>query len=128
MSEAIVALLILAGGGFGVIGGLGLLRMPDVLIRMHAATKMGTLATGLIVAATALHFGTPAEVVRAVLIVLFLLLTAPIASHMIGRAAVSTGVPLWRGEGRDPQPAKPAEGRSAGAEDPGAEAREEAGR
>ena len=99
MTDAIVALLILVGGTFGVIGGLGLVRMPDVLIRMHAATKIGTLATGLILAAAAVHFGRTAEVVQVILIVVFLLLTAPIASHMIGRAAVRMGVPLYRGEG-----------------------------
>ena len=99
MIDAIVAVLILLGGAFGVIGGLGLVRMPDVLIRMHAATKIGTLATGLILAASAVHFRETHEVVQVILIVVFLLLTAPIASHMIGRAAVETGVPLWTGSG-----------------------------
>ncbi|MBN2906296.1 MAG: monovalent cation/H(+) antiporter subunit G [Rhodobacteraceae bacterium] len=95
MTEMIVAGLILLGGVFGVIGAVGLLRMPDVLIRMHASTKIGTLACGLIVIAAAVHFGSTDITIRAVAIVLFLLLTAPIAAHMIGRAAVSTGVPLW---------------------------------
>lgn len=95
MTQMIATILILSGGVFAVIGAVGLVRMPDVLIRMHASTKIGTLACGLIVIATAVHFGTADITIRAVAIVLFLLLTAPIAAHMIGRAAVSTGVPLW---------------------------------
>jgi len=105
MTDVIVGLLILFAGVFGVIGAVGLLRMPDILIRAHASTKIGTLSCGLITAAAAVYFGDAGTSVRAVLIILFLLLTAPIASHMIGRAAVTTGVPLWRGkeaETRDP--------------------------
>ena len=98
MSEVIAGILILVGGAFGVLGALGLLRMPDVLIRMHSSTKIGTLSTGLVVLAAAVHFGDWSTSVRAVLIILFLLLTAPIAAHMIGRATVSTGVPLWLGK------------------------------
>lgn len=97
MSDTIAGILILVGGIFGLLGALGLLRMPDVLIRMHASTKIGTLFCGLVTAAAAVHFGDWSTSVRAVLIILFLLLTAPIASHMIGRAAVSLGVPMWRG-------------------------------
>ena len=96
MSDFIVSGLVLSGGIFAVIGGIGLVRMPDVLIRMHASTKIGTLACGLILAAVAAHFGTAVITMRVVAILLFLLLTAPIAAHMIGRAAVSTCVPLWR--------------------------------
>lgn len=109
MTEIIVAILVLTGGLFAVIGGVGLVRMPDVLIRMHASTKIGTLACGLIVAAAAVHFGAADIAIRAIAIVLFLLLTAPIAAHMIGRAAVSTGVPLWNTSRPDALPGEPAE-------------------
>jgi len=97
MSDTIAGRLIPLGGAFGVIGALGLLRMPDILIRMHASTKIGTLSCGLVVAAAAVHFGDTGTSLRVVLIVLFLLLTALIAAHMIGRAAVASGVLLWRG-------------------------------
>jgi len=99
MSDIIAGSLIILGGVFGVIGALGLLRMPDILIRMHASTKIGTLFCGLALAAAATHFGDWGTSVRAVLILLFLLLTAPIASHMIARAAVASGVPLWHSKG-----------------------------
>lgn len=95
MIEIVAGLLILVGGVFAVIGALGLVRMPDVLIRMHAASKIGTLACGLVLAAAAVGFGEAATTIRVIAIVLFILLTAPIAAHMIGRAAVRTGVRLF---------------------------------
>ena len=102
MTAIVVGLLVLAGGLFSVAAGVGLVRLPDVYVRMHAATKVGTLGSGLILAGTAAHFGDPGVVLRCVLIIVFLLLTAPIGAHMIGRAALRTGVPLWGvGDSRD---------------------------
>lgn len=99
MTDFIVAGFLIIGGLFGVIGALGVVRLPDVLIRMHASTKTVTLGCGLIIVGAAVFFGSSQIIVRAVAIIVFLLLTAPIAAHMIGRAAVSTGLPLYRGEG-----------------------------
>ena len=95
MIDLLVALLLVLGGGFAAIAGLGLLRLPDVLIRMHASTKAGTLGVGLIVIATAVAKGDLLVTAKAFLIILFLLLTAPVAAHLIGRAAYRTGTPLW---------------------------------
>ena len=106
MMDWIVGILLIAGSGFAVIAALGVLRLPDVLIRMHASTKVGTLSSGLVMLASALHFGEAQIVVRAIAIMLFLLLTAPIGAHMIGRAVIQTGVPLWRGEARARSPAR----------------------
>ena len=97
MTEIITALLVLAGGLFSLAAAVGVLRLPDVLIRMHASTKAGTLGCGLILVAVAVHFGDTDIVARAVMAIVFLLLTAPVAAHMIGRAAFRTGVPLWHG-------------------------------
>lgn len=101
----VVGALLILGSGLAVVAATGVLRLPDVLIRMHASTKVGTLSSGLVMLAAALHFGDAEVVVRAVAIMLFLLLTAPIAGHMIGRAVIQTGVPLWRGEARGHAPA-----------------------
>lgn len=95
MSDVIVSLFLLAGGFFTAVAGLGILRLPDVLIRMHASTKAGTLGVGLILTALAIHFAEVAAVTRAFAAVLFLLLTAPVAAHLIGRAAHRIGTPLW---------------------------------
>lgn len=98
MSFFIAAALVIIGSIFSVAAGLGLARLPDVFIRMHAGTKVGTLGSGLVLAGAAVHFADPAVVLRVVVIVFFLLTTAPIGAHMIGRAALRSGVPAW---GRD---------------------------
>lgn len=87
MSAFIVCLLAISGGLFGLFAGLGILRLPGVLNKMHASTKAGTLGSALTLAAAAVHFGDVSVTVRVIATVLFLLLTAPIAAHMIGRAA-----------------------------------------
>lgn len=96
MIDYIASAFMLAGGVFAIVAGLGLVRLPDVLIRMHASTKVGTLSSGLILVGVALHFADWSVTVRAVAIFLFLMLTAPIAAHMIGRAALRMGVPLYK--------------------------------
>lgn len=97
MTEITVAFFILAGGLFSLAAAVGVLRLPDILIRMHASTKAGTLGCGLILVAVALHFGDGAIVARSIAAIVFLILTAPVAAHLIGRAAYRTGVPLWHG-------------------------------
>ena len=95
MNEMIVSTLIMLGGAFAAVAGLGLLRLPDVLIRMHASTKAGTLGVGLIVLGVSVHFASSLVITKALLIIAFLLLTAPVAAHLIGRAAYRRGLPLW---------------------------------
>ena len=90
MIEILAGLLILAGGFFTLIAAIGIVRLPDLLTRMHASTKAGTLGSILVLAALALVIGTGPVVAKVVATILFLLLTAPIAAHMIGRAYVRT--------------------------------------
>jgi multicomponent Na+:H+ antiporter subunit G len=90
-----VPFLLAAIGAFLVlVAGLGIVRMPDLLTRMHASSKAATLGGALILLAVALWFGDPAATARVVLIILFLFATAPVASHMIGRAGYGQGRPL----------------------------------
>ncbi|UEM04475.1 monovalent cation/H(+) antiporter subunit G [Skermanella rosea] len=95
--EILAGVLLLGGAAFSLVSALGVLRLPDVLIRMHASSKAGTLGAGMILAAVAVLYGTDEIVARAVAAIFFLLLTVPVASHMIGRAAYITGVKLWSG-------------------------------
>ncbi|MCA8883292.1 MAG: monovalent cation/H(+) antiporter subunit G [Rhodobacteraceae bacterium] len=88
MIQIIAGICVLGGGIFVFIAGLGILKLPDVLNRMHASTKAGTLGSALTLVAAALHFGNGGVTTKAVATILFLLLTAPIAAHMIGRATV----------------------------------------
>lgn len=96
MIDWIIAILIVVGALFTLVAAVGVLRLPDVLIRMHASTKAGTLGCGLILLALAIGSGgDTGTIARALAAFIFLLLTAPVAAHMIGRAAYRTGVPLW---------------------------------
>ncbi len=97
LTEIITGLLVLLGGFFTFAAALGVVRLPDVFIRMHASTKAGTLGCGLILLAAAIHFGQIEIVARALAAIVFLMLTAPVGAHMIARAAYRSGVPLWSG-------------------------------
>lgn len=97
MQEVISAVLLVAGANFIFIAAIGLIRMPDLFMRMSSNTKAATLGVGLILLATAVHFGNLGVTSRALATIVFLFLTAPVAAHMIGRAAYSIGVPLWKG-------------------------------
>lgn len=80
-----------------LIASVGVVRLPDLLMRMHATTKAGTLGAGLILLAVAFAFTDTAVSARVLTIVVFILLTAPVAAHIIGRAAYYVGVDLWKG-------------------------------
>nr|WP_296751853.1 monovalent cation/H(+) antiporter subunit G [Thioalkalivibrio sp.] len=95
MIELLTAVFLVAGAGFMLIAALGLLRMPDLLTRMHATTKAGVLGAGLIMVGAAIFIGQLTVVVKAVAVIAFLILTAPVAAHAIGRAGYFMGVPLW---------------------------------
>lgn len=90
MLEVIVGLLLLGGGGFVLIAAIGIVRLPDLLTRMHASTKAGTLGSLLVLAGLAVFVGSAPVVSKVIATALFLLLTAPIAAHMIGRAYART--------------------------------------
>ncbi len=95
MSEIITAVCIIAGSLFCLIAAIGMIRLPDTLTRMHAATKAGTLGAGLILAGVAVWFSDTGTVLRALLTLIFLYLTAPVAAHLIGRAAYRSGIELF---------------------------------
>lgn len=97
MNEVITLSLAVVGGMFLLLAGIGILRMPDVFSRMQAATKAATLGAGCMLLAVAVRFADFGVTIRAVLVATFIFLTAPVAAHMIGRAAYFIGVPLWKG-------------------------------
>ncbi len=96
LQDWLVAALLLAGGFFLFVASLGILRLPDVLIRMHASTKAGTLGAGLVFSAVAVHSEDTVTIAISALTVIFLLVTAPVAAHAIARAAYRMRVPLWK--------------------------------
>lgn len=85
--------LLVAGAAFSFLAAVGILRMPDVYMRMQASSKAGTLGCTLILAAVGLAYGEVSVVTRAVLVMAFVMLTAPVAAHVVSRAAYRTGTP-----------------------------------
>jgi multicomponent Na+:H+ antiporter subunit G len=96
MIEIISAIVIILGVLFVVIGAIGLLRLPDFYIRISAITKAATLGVACIMIGVALNYNEISIAIKAFAVVLFLLITSPIAAHIIGRAAYDGGVPLWK--------------------------------
>ncbi|MEM7797831.1 MAG: monovalent cation/H(+) antiporter subunit G [Chloroflexota bacterium] len=90
-------ILLIIGAIFILVGSIGILRMPDIFLRMSAATKTATIGTGAMLLGVVIFFGTWPVAGRALATFIFILATAPVSAHMIGRAAYSDGVPLWEG-------------------------------
>ena len=97
MTDAVTAILWLAGSAFALLAAVGVLRMPDVLTRMQASTKASTLGLACLLVGAALQMGDFASFIRVVSIGAFVLLTTPVAGHVIARASYFAGVPLWKG-------------------------------
>lgn len=85
------AACLLAGALLSLAAGIGVLRFPDVLNRMHAATKPQVLGVLLLLAGLALRLRTPSDLGMIALVAVFQLATAPVAAQMIGRAAYRSG-------------------------------------
>jgi multicomponent Na+:H+ antiporter subunit G len=96
ISKIIISILILLGALLSLLSAFGLLRLPDVYTRSHAATKSATLGVICILSGTFLYFlivegyFSP----RLILGIVFVFITAPVAGHLICRAAYRTQVPL----------------------------------
>jgi multicomponent Na+:H+ antiporter subunit G len=97
MVQIVAGFFMVVGAFFIFVAGLGALRMPDLFLRASATTKAATLGVGSILLATAIYFGELGVTSRALATIAFVLLTAPISAHMIGRAAYLSGVALWEG-------------------------------
>lgn len=83
--------LILVGGAFGVIGGIGLLRMPSFFTRIHAAGMAESMCAPPILLAMILQEGVSVAGVKLAAILVFLFLTGPTSSHALAKAALHGG-------------------------------------
>ncbi len=97
MNNIIGLVFISIGLAFDVFGCLGLMRLPDVYNRLQAATKCVTLGTCSILFGTFLMVGFTQQGMKAILCMIFLVLTSPVAAHAIARGAHRSGVKLWEG-------------------------------
>ncbi len=89
--EIVTGIMLIIGASFALAASIGLIRLKDVYMRMHAASKAGTLGSGVMLLALAVHAGDLAIVTRAVAGVVFFLLTAPISAHLLAKAAYAAG-------------------------------------
>ena len=96
MISIIVSILLLSGTLFCLIAALGIVRMPDVYCRMHAATKAGAFGLCLILLALVMAQPGVRVIIQSMMIVGFFYLTAPLASMSIGRASLSLGMGTWQ--------------------------------
>lgn len=89
--QYVAGIFMLVGSMFCLLAAVGILRLPDLYTRMHAASKAGTMGAGLLLAAIAIISFDGAVILRAIAGFTFLLLTAPVSAHLLARAAFLTG-------------------------------------
>ncbi|NVI91328.1 monovalent cation/H(+) antiporter subunit G [Actinomadura sp. BRA 177] len=92
IANIVTAVLLLAGSAFCAVGALGMLRFPDLLTRLHAATKPQTIGLLLVLAGVAPQTGSVTAATPLVLVAAFQLITAPVTAQTIGGAAFRAGV------------------------------------
>ena len=102
----LAAALIVIGSLFSLVAAIGLIRLPDLYTRMHAASKAGTLGSGLALIAIAVHATDTGTMTRALAGVIFFLLTAPVSSHLLAKAAYAVGYRLHPSSVLDEMPQK----------------------
>lgn len=95
MSDFLIAIISTIGALFMLLASVGLMRMPDFYLRVSVTTKAGSMGVGLILIASAIYFWDFGITTRALAIIFFLLITAPVSAHLLGRAAYLSDVKLW---------------------------------
>lgn len=93
--------LLAVGSFFVLIGGIGLLRMPDFFSRTHPAGLIDTLGATLIIGGLIAQSGATQVSVKLVLILILLFLTSPTATHALAQAALASGLKPWRKPDQD---------------------------
>lgn len=101
MIELIIGIFATLGSIFVLLAAIGIIRMPDTYLRMGVTTKAATLGIGLILIAAAAYFQDLSTTTRVVAIIIFILLTAPVGAHLIGKASYIKGNKLWEGSVMD---------------------------
>jgi multicomponent Na+:H+ antiporter subunit G len=95
MADIFIIILSTIGAIFVLLAAVGIVRMPDFYLRVSVTTKAATLGIGLILISAAIYFRDGSVTSRVIAIIMFLLLTAPVGAHMIGRTSYFIGTKLW---------------------------------
>jgi multicomponent Na+:H+ antiporter subunit G len=85
--NTVSGLFLIAGAAFAMIGGIGAVRFPDLLSRMHAAAKAPTLGLVLVAIGAAIEIGTTLAITTLILVVILQLLSSPVGAHALSRAS-----------------------------------------
>lgn len=97
MMEWIVSLLLIFGSLFMLVAAIGVVKLPDVYMRMHAITKAASLGALLKLVAVFMWYPDWMVGIESLLVLLFVIFTAPIGAHMIARVAHAMEVPTGEG-------------------------------
>jgi monovalent cation/proton antiporter MnhG/PhaG subunit len=95
------SLFLVGGAALCLVAAAGVLRLPDFFMRMHAATKAGVVGCGLVLIGVGFADASAGTWAKVVIALVFLLLTTPVAGHLLGRAAYVGGAPFWEGNAGD---------------------------
>lgn len=96
MIDLIIMILSTVGTLAILLAAIGLIRMPDIYLRISVTTKAATLGIGLLLIVAAIYFNELGVTSRVIAIIIFMLLTTPVGAHMIGRASYFTGIKMWK--------------------------------
>lgn len=101
ITAVVTCVLILGGAFFALVAAIGINRLPDLYTRMHAASKAGTVGSGLLLLAVGVHSGDLAVFARALAGFFFFILTAPVSAHLLAKAAHQVGYAMSVSSARD---------------------------
>ena len=105
--EILSAACLLTGALFSVVGGIGLLRLPDFYSRIHGGAVTDTLGAGLVLTGLMLQAGLSLVTVKLVMILFLLLVTSPTSTHALARAALARGIKPLLGKKEVPRSNRP---------------------
>ncbi|HEY8387414.1 MAG TPA: monovalent cation/H(+) antiporter subunit G [Parasegetibacter sp.] len=96
MTNVIICILATIGALATLFASIGILRMPDFYLRLSVTVKASTLGIGLLLVCASIYFSEVYVTTKAIAIIFFLVLTAPVGAHMIARTAYRSGIVRWK--------------------------------
>lgn len=96
ISDLITGILLLMGALFMLLAAIGLVRMPDLYMRMHATTKAPAMGMLLLLAGLCTCFPQTSVIIKSLLVIIFIFITAPVSTHLISRTAYQMKVKKWK--------------------------------
>jgi multicomponent Na+:H+ antiporter subunit G len=106
VQNILTIILVLGGTVFMLVGSVGLNRLPDFYTRAHASGKVDTLGILMFVSGLAVYQGFSLDAAKLLLIIVFVAITSPVASHQMARRALLFGLKPWHGRDRDNEEAR----------------------